>query len=240
MSVLILEDNHQTLKILEKVVLSVDSKEEVYLADSAAQAYKIAMETSVDVFLIDIILDKNKKGDTSGIKYAEKIRGVERYLFTPLIFITSLEDPELYAYRNLHSFGYIEKPFDSKVVADLIRQALHYRTQKEDDATMFFRKDGILYPVKCSNVCYMELINKVIHINMVTGDELKIPYKSFREILSEANYSKFIQCSRNCIVNMAYIENIDKTNRFISLRHSKKKMEIGLTFAKRVFKELGI
>lgn len=240
MSVLILEDNPETLRILERIVLSVSPKEKVFLADNTADAYKVAMESSIDVFLVDIILDRNRKGDTSGIKYVEKIRSIERYMFTPIIFITSLEDPELYAYRNLHSFGYIEKPFHYNMVADLLEQALYYRTKREDDTTLFFRKDGILYPVKCSEVRYMELVNKVITINMVTGDELKIPYKSFREILSDANFSKFMQCSRNCVVNVDYIANIDKTNRFIAIKNSKKTIEIGLTFAKRVFKELGI
>lgn len=240
MSVLILEDNHETLRILERIVLSVSPKEKVFLIDNTAEAYKVAMENSIDVFLVDIILDRSRKGDTSGIKYVEKIRSVERYMFTPIIFITSLEDPELYAYRSLHSFGYIEKPFDYKVVTNLVEQALCYHTKKEEDTTLFFRKDGILYPVKCSEVRYMELVNKVICINMVTGDELKIPYKSFREILADANSSKFLQCSRNCVVNVDYIANIDKTNRFIAIKKSKKKIEIGLTFAKRVFKELGI
>ena len=240
MSVLILEDNQETLRILEKIVLSVSPKETIYTVDNTAEAYKLAIETSIDVFMVDIVLDTSKKGDTSGIKFAEKIRGMEKYIFTPLIFITSLEDPEMYAYRNLHSFGYIEKPFLYKDVADLVEQALHYHTRKEDSATLFFRKDGILYPAKCSLIRYMELVNKQMCINMATGDELKIPYKSFKEILLEANYSKFIQCSRNGVVNVDYIANIDKTNRFISIKHSDKKIEIGLTFAKRVFKELGI
>lgn len=240
MSVLILEDNHETLKILERIVLSVNPKEKVFLADNTADAYKITMENSIDVFLVDIILDRNRKGDTSGIKFAEKIRSIERYLFTPLIFITSLEDPELYAYRNLHSFGYIEKPFDYKMVQQLVGQALLYRTKKEEDTTLFFRKDGILYPVKCREVRYMELINRVICINMATGDELKLPYRSFRDILAEANYAKFIQCSRNCVVNSDYIANIDKTNKLIAIKNSKKRIEIGLTFTKRVLKELGI
>lgn len=240
MSVLILEDNLETQKILQKIVLSVSPRENIFLADKTAEAYKVAIETSIDVFMVDIILDMNKKGDTSGIKFAEKIRSMEKYQFTPLIFITSLEDPELYAYRDLHSFGYIEKPFSYKAVAELVEQALHYHTKKEDRATLFFRKDGILYPAKCSEICYMELVNKKMCINMESGDVLEIPYKSFKDILVEANYSKFLQCSRNSVVNIDYIENIDKTNRFISIKHSHKKIEIGLTFAKRVFKELGI
>ena len=101
MSVLILEDNRQILNVLEELVMSVAEDEKVYATDNVGEAYKIAMETSIDVFLLDIILYTDKKGDTSGMQYAQSMRKLERYRFTPIIFITSLEDPEMYALRDL-------------------------------------------------------------------------------------------------------------------------------------------
>ena len=67
MSVLILEDNRQILNVLEKLVLSVAEDEKVYVTDNVGEAYKIAMEISIDVFMLDIILYGDKKGDTSGM-----------------------------------------------------------------------------------------------------------------------------------------------------------------------------
>ena len=93
MSVLILEDNRQILNVLEKLVLSVAEDEKVYVTDNVGEAYKIAMEISIDVFMLDIILYGDKKGDTSGMQYAQSMRKLERYRFTPIIFITSVEDP---------------------------------------------------------------------------------------------------------------------------------------------------
>lgn len=55
MSVLILEDNRQILKVLEKLVLSVAEDEKVYVTDNVGEAYKIAMEISIDVFLCWIL-----------------------------------------------------------------------------------------------------------------------------------------------------------------------------------------
>lgn len=174
------------------------------------------------------------------MQYAQSMRKLERYRFTPIIFITSLEDPEMYALRDLHAFGYIEKPFALSQVENLLRDALHFKTQKEKDAMMFFRKDGILYPVKCNRVIYMELIKRKICIHMKNGDVLSIPYKSFREIMEEANYEKFVQCSRNCVINIDYIKNIDKTNRFITLEGTKTAVEMGGTFIKKVVGVLGL
>lgn len=50
MSVLILEDNRQILNVLEELVMSVAEDEKVYATDNVGEAYKIAMETSIDVF----------------------------------------------------------------------------------------------------------------------------------------------------------------------------------------------
>jgi DNA-binding LytR/AlgR family response regulator len=240
MGILILEDNQETLKILHRIVQSVAPAEKVYLADNVADAYRIAMESSIDVFMIDIVIDTKRHADTSGIKYVEKIRGVERYLFTPVIFITSLEDPELYTYRNLHGFGYIEKPFHTNQVAELVRQALKYQTQKEDETTLFFRKDGILYPAPCKNISYIELVNRMLHVRMTSGEVLVIPYKTFKEVLYEANYAGFVQCSRSCVLNKHHIANIDKANRLVTMRRPHAQLEIGITFAKRFYKEMGI
>ena len=52
MSVLILEDNRQILNVLEKLVLSVAEDEKVYVTDNVGEAYKIAMEISIDVFML--------------------------------------------------------------------------------------------------------------------------------------------------------------------------------------------
>ena len=49
------------------------------------------------MFLVDIILDEDKSSDTSGIKLVEGIRRIPKYMFTPVLFITSL-----FAYLDWH------------------------------------------------------------------------------------------------------------------------------------------
>ena len=146
-NILIIEDQKKQTDILEKIVQSIDANIRIYVAVNVAEAYKTAMEVTIDVFLIDIILDVTVPGDTSGIRFAKRVREVPKYRFTPMIFITSLEDPEIYAYKNIRCFGYIEKPFDPQYVKKLVEQALLYTTEKEVNSTLVFRKDGVLYPV---------------------------------------------------------------------------------------------
>ena len=60
-------------------------------------------------FIVDIILEKTKNGDMSGMTFADNIREIERYKATPIIFTTSLEDPKLHAYAHLHCYQYFDK-----------------------------------------------------------------------------------------------------------------------------------
>ena len=146
-NVLIIEDNINQLRMLRKLVLETSENAVVYAEANSADAYKVLMENTIDVFLVDIILDTTKPGDTSGIKLVEKIRNIPKYMFTPVLFITSLEDPKNYAYTDLNCLGYVEKPFSVEKVKKLLQKALNYTTEKEKDITICFRRDGILYPI---------------------------------------------------------------------------------------------
>ena len=105
--ILILEDKEIHIKILENILKDINNIQ-VLVAKTIEEAYKLAMENTINLFLIDIILDTEVRGDVSGLRFVEAVREIPKYSFTPLIFITSLEDPKLFAYKELHCFGYIE------------------------------------------------------------------------------------------------------------------------------------
>ena len=57
------------------------------------------------------------------------------------------------------------------------------------------------------------------------------------------NVSKFKKCRKkgcNFQINIDYIKNIDKTNRFITLEGTKTAVEMGGTFIKKVVGVLGL
>lgn len=239
-SVLVIEDNPDQREMLKKLVLGIDERAVVHTAADAATAYKILMERTIDVFLVDIILDTSKPLDTSGIRLVERIRNVPKYMFTPVLFITSLEDATGYAYRDLNCLGYIEKPFSPEQVSGLVRKALYYSTMKEKDATYCFRKDGILYPVKVREIIYMESINRLIYIHTANGDVLTVPYASLKEILNDMDTDCMMQCSRSLVVNKDYVENIDIPNRMVALKNRPERLEIGKTYRKKILTEYGL
>ena len=227
--VLILVDNMQTAHTLTKIVQEVGAKVHIDVADSLEVAYSIALEKAIDVFLVDIILTTVCPGDTSGIRFVQNLREIEKYYFTPIIFITALADPELYAYRDLHSFGYIEKPFEKKQVINLLKRALFYKTPSNEEKRVYLRKEGILYSMELRNIVYIQVRNHKMKIYMNDG-EIEIPYKTIKQFLQENERDELIQCNRYSVINKEYIENVDFANRFIKLRGKKDLVEIGLVY----------
>lgn len=236
-SVLIIEDNKIQMEMLKKLVLEVNPGVAVYTANDVGTAYQILIEKTIDVFLVDIILDTTKPGDTSGVRLVERVRTIPKYMFTPVLFVTSLEDTTNYAYTDLNCLGYVEKPFSPERVKQLVEKALYYSTSKNQDATFCFRKDGILYPVKVRDIIYIESLNHVVSVHTVKAGTLTIPYKPCKDLLDEVDTDCLIQCSRNAIVNKDYILNVDVSNRYITLKEVDKKIEIGITFKKKILAE---
>lgn len=232
--ILILEDNLAAQRHLASIVGEIDGEKEVYAFDNTKDAYQCAMEKTVDLFLIDIILDTSRPGDVSGLKYAENIREVASYRFTPIIFITSLEDSKWYTYEKLHCYSFIEKPFDEEKVKQAVEQCLKFPTGGRENKTLFFRKEGIILAAEREDITYAESREHIMHIHTRQEDVLKIPYLTLKKFLEEVDHADFIQCSRNTVVNRAYIQNVDIPNRTIRLKGGFGMVEIGVMFRKQM------
>lgn len=223
---------------MKRLVQELSREVLVYDVDNLQEAYQILLENTIDLFIIDIVLDRNKKNDISGVKLANVVRDIPYYAFTPIIFVTSLMDPKLFAYSNLHCFCYLEKPFSQEEARSVIRDAMEYSTPKKEMSTFCLRKGGILFPIQVDDIIYIESFNRSILIYRKDGKTDKMPYMTCRQILQEAGNSSLLQCNRSVIVNKNYIWSVDRVNRYIVLRDCGKQVDIGVTYLKKVMSEL--
>ncbi len=236
-SVLVIEDNPDSMEMLAQIVNEIDPEIRVYRAVNAGEAYAAAMKNTMDLFLIDIILDHKNPGDVSGMHFANRIRTVEKYKYVPMIFITALEDARLYAYSDLHCYYYLEKPYDADKAFQVIREALEVPQKKNIPHDVFFRKDGIIFKKNISEVVYIETLKRRQTVYFTDG-KLTLPYKPHKEILQELDSEKFLQCSRYAIVNRDFVEAIDTVNKFITLKGGYGQLEIGVAFKKKFLKAI--
>ncbi len=237
--VLILEDNDNSRTMLRQLLHQIDAGLKVVEAKNLQEAYFAAMEETMDLFLLDIMIDNKCPGDTSGIRFAEKMRRIARYRFTPIIFITLVEDQELYAFRNIHSYGYIEKPYDTAETKRLISEALQYALPEYEERSVYFRKDGILYAVRIRDILFAESRQHILYVHK-RQECLEIPYKTCKQFLQEVDSPSFLQCSRNTVINKKYIRYVDIPNRYIAMEHYEGLVEIGITFVKKIAKDLNL
>ena len=231
LKVLIVEDNKAHMEALCKILKDLNRDLQVYCAQDLAEALRLALEQRINLFLVDIILKTDKPGDVSGLNFVREIRDIIKYRFTPVIFITSLEDPKLYSYSQLHCFGYIEKPFSVEQVKNTVMDALEFPAKADDERYVYFRKDGIVYSKCIKEIVHIENGKRRLVIHCI-NDELEIPYKTCEEILKELDSDLFVQCSRYDIINIKYIEQIDYTNRFVKMKYKEAPVEIGAIMKK--------
>lgn len=236
-NVLILEDKKSHREALYKIVSDLAQDITIYMASDVQKAYQIAMENHLHLFLVDIILCPEKPGDVLGLRFAQEIRKIKKYQFTPLVFITSLEDPKLYSYSQLHCFGYVEKPFSAEKVRKIVLKALEFPVEDDAERFAYFRKDGIVFAKCIKDIIHVENARRKVVIHC-KNDILEIPYKTCDELLKEMDSELFIQCSRYAIINKNYIEEIDYTNRYIRLKHIASPVEIGVAMKNKLKERL--
>lgn len=230
--VLILEDQKDTRDALTKIVKEIDDNAIVYALSSEKEAYYIAMEKTIDLFLIDIILHPGKKeGDKSGADFAQNIRTVSKYQFTPIIFLTSLYDSKLHMYSSLHCYKFIEKPFDYGEVRAVISEAIRYRTEDGKDRRIFFRRKGLLEAIAIQDIIYAQSVGHELLV-VTTEERTEIPYKTCKTMLEELDSEDFLQCNRKTIVNQNFIKSVDTVNRYVYLKGCTDILEIGSVLKK--------
>ena len=235
--VLILEDNNKNAVLIKQLIQECNKNAKVYIEKDLNRAYALVMQNTIQLFVVDIVLDTSQPGDASGIRFVESVRNISKYKYTPVIFITGLQDPEIYAYRALHCYGYIEKPFAVDQVRKQLKDALDYNATDQKEYMLHLKKDGVLYPISCRDVIYAQSTNHQICFYLANGTEFTVNYKTCKQILDEAEYDEFIQCNRGTIVNRKYIKNVDVANDLITLEKNIM-VDIGVRFKKKFIEAL--
>lgn len=235
--IMILEDGEENLKVLTAIVENVSKEIEVVPVKSLDQALDVLQNTSEPfrAFLLDINLQSSDKDDISGIEFARRVRAMRQYEFTPIVMVTSLEHMELQAYRELHCYQYIVKPYDKNEVQELIRKVLSH-TRVVEEPHIIVKSEGINYKVFCKNIEYIQAIPRGVSIIM-KKEELTVRYTSIKQLLEKLPSNMFFQCHRMYVVNKQEIDYVDMVNGLINMKNGHT-VEIGVTYKTDVRKQI--
>lgn len=209
--ILIVEDNKTIATGLKKLIESVDSTHKIVMTGYSKEAFSFALKHRVDAFFLDIQLK-----DYNGMKLAKELRSQEAYKFTPIVFITAVPSRELEAFKQIHCYEYIIKPFEEEEVREVIETILnHGMAPKVSKSYIKMVQKEFTHVIDQDTIIYVEARNRKI-IFKTLDDELTFSTYTLAEVYNELT-DQFIQCHRSYIVNKRYIKLIDKKNSEIKL-----------------------
>lgn len=229
--ILILEDSRDSLNAVTAMaehvsetvaVVPVKSLEEARAALNGAQQ-------PFQAFLLDINLNPDDKKDCSGMTFAREIRAKKEYAFTPIVMITSIANMELAAYRELHCYQYLIKPYRESDIEQLVGKLLFLSQQGETrESFVMVKKDGVNYKLFCKDIICVRAVPRGVGF-VLAKEEMRVPYLSIRQLLEKLPKKRFLQVHRMCVVNLDYIDYVDTVNGLIRLKNGET-AEVGVTY----------
>ncbi len=228
--ILIVEDDQIICTGLNSIIKTVDSTQEVFMTGYAEKALDYAIDKKIDAFFLDIQLE-----DYSGLKLAEQLREIDYYKFTPIVFITAVPTRELEAFRKIHCYDYLVKPFSIDEVKEVIETVINYRIKKEKKILSIKQKDFI-YVIDQEEIIYIESNNRKLIVQTVRE---KAEYASYTlsQIASELS-EDFIQCHKSYIINSKDLQEINKKECLISLKYAEEQIPYGRKYKENIRGEL--
>lgn len=232
-NILILEDDKAGLQTLKRMIEKMTSEIQVMTAQNLEQAEKLLLSKKnvFEAFFLDINLDEKNEDDQSGITFAKMVRSKKEYAFTPIVMITSIANLELQAYRKLHCYQYILKPYHEEEIKKLISKIL-FQKGETTDVSLIVKIEGINYKIFSKDIVYLKAITRGVCLVMA-NEELNVPYTSIRQMLEKLPKDRFFQCHRMYVINQDYIDYVDYVNGIIKMTMCGE-VELGVTYKNEV------
>ncbi len=236
MTILIVEDDPVQVKCLGKIIQEVSDSIRIIRAFTASKAFEIANNEQIDLFYIDIELP-----DYSGIELALKLRNVKKYKLTWIIFITVHIDYILQAFKKVHCYDYISKPYDKKLIQNitelLLKDIQEDNLSTEQRKCLILHKNSNVLKIYTDEIIFIEVYLRTCILHTIRG-KYEMNYISLKEIIRLNKDDLLIQSHRSYIINLRYIEEISKTKTtwVAQFQNYDERAYIGPQYKEKVFK----
>ena len=243
--IMVVEDD-QVVRTNLEILLEQENHELIGVVDNAADALKLFNQDRPDLIISDI----NINGDVDGIELIKLINEIEK---VPVLFITSIDEKSVFEKaKSANPYAFITKPIQRDVLERSIELAFQNagqfaesNTEAEDDEwnedvmlkNCFFTKIGNkLKKINLEDIDYIEVEGKYCSVVVKTRRiNVKISLKDFLQKLPE---KQFLRISRNFVVNVDKIEDIDTFN--YQLKLGDREIPISRTYKDDLIKRLNL
>ena len=229
--ILIVEDDINISRGLEVIVKEIDENVEILITGYCKEAIEIARKNDIDLFLLDIQLE-----DCSGYDLAHEIREIDRYKLIPMVFITAIPSKELKAYKNIHCYEYIIKPFSKEKVIDTLSTIIKYSDEKTKVKRINFKQTGYSLLIDENDILYVEARNRSVYA-ITLNDVIEVHNYRLKSLIEDLS-NNFIQCHKSFIVNINHIKKFDKNKNELILEKTDVSIPVGRKFKEEIIREI--
>ena len=239
-SIILVEDDYMQREILKTMILSTYEFIKIYEADSESAALDIIEKNNINMFLIDISLK-----ESSGLDLAMNIRRIPKYEFSQLVFLTTHVDYMLQAFKQIHCYDYILKPYNKDEVQAMLSKLINKELNNENDNSdedkelVIKIRNSIFVIVKIYEILFIEVKGRDCEINTVSGI-YTYSNITLKNILKLMNCEYIVQSHKAFVINKNYIFKIEKLSIILSTVYFKdyhKTALIGHKFKDNIISE---
>lgn len=223
---MIVEDEAKIVRQLEEIAKEINPQLDIYTTGYGEKALEYSKNNHISAFFLDIQLE-----DFSGLHLAKELRKDKRYEFVPIVFITAMPTRELEAFRQIHCYDYIVKPFLREEIVKVFHKILvnYISNQTEEKAeTVMLKFKSYSQLVNQSDILFVEYRSRkiFIHTQKEAIEYIHVPLKKFKDDLS----NDFIQIHQSFLVNKTYIRKVNQKTQQIELSVGRILLPIGRSY----------
>ena len=207
-TILIVEDDIQQSTNLKKMLLELDENLNIYEAQSKKTALEISNKVYIDIFYVDITLT-----DGTGIDFAKELRKIQKYELNWIVFITTHVQYMMEAFKEIHCYDYVLKPYEKKDIFDLTRKLISGKYVKdqlkgENNQVVFKLKSGINIKINVEEIVFIEAVSRSCIVHTKNG-KYELKGVSLKKVLELIAYPHIMQSSKAFLVNIKHIKKIE-------------------------------
>ncbi|MBC2581543.1 LytTR family DNA-binding domain-containing protein [Clostridium sp. DJ247] len=238
-NILVVEDDEKQRENLVKMIYESEKNINTYEAECKEQALKISKEVLIDFFYIDISL-KN----SSGLDLALELRNIEKYKFSWVIFITTHVNYMIQAFKEIHCYDYIIKPYDKDEVIEITKHLISgsymkNSSENKDKHIVFNLHKGVSIRLKVDEIIFIEVNLRVMTI-YTKNKNYKVKKLPLKKVLEMIDSDNILQSHKSFAVNIDFINKIESLSNKsweISFNCCKEKALLSYSFKDTIIKK---
>ncbi len=236
--ILVVEDQVVQRKNLVKMV-QMSGRRDAYIvfeADGYSEAMEIALRESIDLFLLDIDINSEE----NGYELALDLRKLPKYKLTWMVFLTVRSDYERTAFKQVHCYDYLIKPYTKADLSALLETLLKASTAVEQQF-ITVGNDGTAVRFNLSELVYVEALGRKCNF-FTTRGEVEMAYVTLKSVEALlAPYAQFMRCHRSYIVNTDFIKTFNSKayrQKYLELYEVERPLPVSAGYKEQLVKFL--